>query len=255
MKIFAPILRIFFSLVCLGLLSGCSGPMKFQVVLNEGESYKPGDPVYVDSIKAGTVDSVGVEGGDRVANISISAREVNDRLRVGVVRVPEAGRIQINTESVTSNDRKLTHGARIPTKSKLLYTMEQYSRGSGLATVGVCLVALIVVYLVFKGLMGSLITIIAIAMSTLTASLVHQHALPFVKQAYEKIGPPPQVVALSGADAKTTAGKLVGGMNATIQDVLSQLPAPNIVAFAVVGYVSLIVYLIILRKFTRGLGR
>lgn len=248
-------LRLLFLLCVTVILSSCNSSLKYQVVLNEGESFKAGDPVYVDSVKAGAVDSVTQEGGDRVANITITATEVKDRLRIGAVRVPEPGRIQINTESVSSNDRPLSHGARIPTKSKLLYTIEQYSRGSGLITVVVCVVVLVVVYLVFKGLMGSFIIIIAMSLAAITAQLFHHHALPWVKKAYEMIGPVPQVAATTSGDAKTTTGKLVGGMNATIQDVISQLPSPNIVAFAVVGFLSLLVYLIILRKLTRGLGR
>ena len=201
------------------------------------------------------MDSVGTEAGDRVANITITAAEVSDRLRVGAVRVPEPGRVQINTDAVTSEDRKLSHGARIPTKSKLVYMVEQYSRGSGLVTVIVCIVALVIIYLVFKGLMGSLITIVAIAMAAITAQVVHHHALPWVKLLYEKVGPPPQIVPVPTPNAQTTAGKLVGGMNATIQDVISQLPPPNIVAYALVGFVALVVYLIILRRFSRGLGK
>ena len=245
----------FFLLCIVGCLAGCSGSLKFQVVLNEGESVKPGDAVYVDSVKAGQVDSVRAEAGDKVANISITAKEVKDRLRVGAVRVPESGRIQINTDAVTGNDRMLSHGARIPTKSKLVYMLERYSRGSGLVTVIVCIVVLVVVYMVFKGLMGALTTIIAIAMAALTAQVFHQKVLPWVKLGYEKLGPPPEVIPQATSDAKTVAGKMVGGMNATIQDVISQFPPPAIVAFAVVGFVSLIIYLIILGRLTRRLRR
>jgi len=246
-------LRFLLLLCVAACLAGCSGSLKFQVVLNEGESIKPSDPVYVDSVKAGQVESVGIEAGDKVANISITAKEVKDRLRVGAVRVPEPGRIQINTDAVTGNDRMLSHGSRIPTKSKLVYLMEQYSHGSGLVTVLVCIVALVVVYMVFKGLMGALTTIIAIAMAALTAQVFHQKVLPWVVQVYAKLGPPPQVLPQAASDAKTAAGKVVGGMNATIQDVISQFPPPAIVAFAVVGFVSLIIYLIILGRLTRRL--
>ncbi len=247
-------LRLFL-LFLAGCLSGCSGSLKYQVVLNEGESVKVGDAVYVDSVKAGQVVSLGKEAGDRVANLTITAKEVKDRLRVGAVRVPEPGRIQINTDSVTGNDRMLSQGARIPTKSKLVYMLERYSRGSGLVTVIVCIVVLVVVYMVFKGLMGALTTIIAIAMAALTAQVFHQKVLPWVKLAYEKLGPPPEVISQTASDAKTAAGKMVGGMNATIQDVISQFPPPGIVAFALVGFVSLIIYLVILGGLTRRLRR
>lgn len=243
----------FFLLCVATCLAGCSGSLKFQVVLNEGESVKVGDLVYVDSVKAGQVISLGNEAGDKVANLTITAKEVKDRLRVGAVRIPELGRIQINTDAVTSNDRMLSQGARIPTKSKLVYMIERYSRGSGLVTVIVCIVVLVVVYMVFKGLMGALTTIIAIAMSALTAQVFHQKVLPWVVQAYAKLGPPPEVMPQTASDANTVAGKVVGGMNATIQDVISQFPQPNIVAFAVVGFVSLIIYLIILGRLTRRL--
>jgi hypothetical protein len=238
-------------LLCtIACLAGCTSSLKFQVVLNEGESIKPGDIVFVDSVQAGQVDSVGNEAGDKVANISITANEVKDRLRVGAVRVPEPGRIQINTEAVTSNDRMLSHGARIPTKTKLVYMMEQYSRGSGLVTAVVAIVALIVVYLVFKGLMGALTTIVAIAMAALTAQVFHQKIVPWVVEVYAKLGPPPEVMPQTPSTAKTVAGKVVGDMNATIQDLMSQFPPPAIVAFAVVGFVSLVIYLIILGRLT-----
>lgn len=255
-----PSLLLSASLALVGIfLVGCGGGLRYQIVLNDGETLAEGTPVFVDSIEAGKVVSTGNEGGDRVADIVITAREVKERLRVGAIRVPEPGKVVINSDFVTADDQPLPRGARIPTKSKLVYLVEQYSRGSALITVAVALVGLVVVYLVFKGLMGSLLTIVAIAMAAITAQLTHRFALPLVERVYRYIGPPPIVTPAPGGsgeaspEAGTAAGKLVGDMNATIQDVISQMPPPGIVAFAVIGFISLVLYLWLLRRITRRL--
>jgi hypothetical protein len=91
-----------FAVLCgvLGLLVSCSRPLRLQVVLEKNEELTKGMPVFVDSTKAGTVVAIGEEGGEKVADLAITLKEARERLRVGALRVPEPGRIQINTDAV-----------------------------------------------------------------------------------------------------------------------------------------------------------
>ena len=69
------------------LLASCARPLRLQVVLEKNEEVAKGTPVHVDSTQAGTVVSVGEEGGERVADLAITVKEARERLRVGAVRV------------------------------------------------------------------------------------------------------------------------------------------------------------------------
>ena len=160
------------------------------MVLEKNEELTKGMPVFVDSTKAGTVTAIGEEGGERVADLAITSKEARERLRVGALRVPEPGRIQINTDAVKDGAVPLPHGARIPTTSKVGYLVAKYSQTSTLATVGIAVVILVILWLVFRSLVGTIGLVLCVLLSGVVTQAIHPYVVPWVETALNRSARP-----------------------------------------------------------------
>lgn len=112
--------------------------------------------MFVDSSQAGVVTGVALEGGDRVANFEITDKYAQERLRVGSLRVPAEGRIQINTDAVQGEAKPLPRGARIAATSTVGYWVQKYNQKLHPIWVGGALAVIVVLWLVFKSLMSTI---------------------------------------------------------------------------------------------------
>jgi len=249
-----------------GLLASCSRPLRLQVVLEKNEEMTKGTPVFVDSTQAGTVVSVGEEGGERVANLAITLKEARERLRVGALRVPEQGRIQINTDAVKEGAAILPHGARIPTTSKVGYWVAKYSQTSTLAVVGITVVILVIVWLVFRSLVATIGLVLCVLLAGVVTQVINPYAVPWVEKAMNRIGPPPASAPASPVQEPTkpaappelatqsplpSAAKVYKQAEATVIEVMNARPSPVVLTWCIVFVVCFIGFNLVLGRVSR----
>ncbi len=260
------LVRLFVLFAAVGLLVSCSRPLRLQVVLDANEELTAGMPVFVDAVEAGTVVAIGEEGGERVANLAITHREATERLRVGVVRVRQSGRIQINTEAVKEGATALPHGARIPTTSTVGYWVAKYSQTSTLVTAGIAVVILVILWLVFRSLVGTIGLVLCVLLAGVVTQVIHPYVVPWVERALNRIGPPPQAAAalLAPTDTKApaTTGALTNGSlppavkvykdaEATVIEVMNARPSPLVLTWCAVFVACFIGFNVVLGRVSR----
>ena len=250
------------------LAAGCDRPLGLQVVLDADESIGEGAPVFVDTALAGRVEHVGNEGGERVANLSITDEVAREHLRVGTVRIRESGRIQLRTETVAADAAPLPHGARVPTNSSMGYLVRKYSRGATLTTIGGALAAIMLLGGLFRSLVSTIGLVISVALSGVVTQMAHPYIVPIMSTAMDRLGPPPVNAspAPSAAvppPASPPAGSglpdldsLTGGTlqraEGTIREVMSTRPSPEVLTWCVVFTVCFIGFNLILGKASRA---
>lgn len=250
----------------LTLLVSCDRPLRLQVVLEKNEEVAKGMPVLVDATKAGTVVAVGEEGGERVADLAITVTEARERLRVGAVRVREPGRIQINTDAVKDGAAALPHGARIPTTSKVGYWVAKYSQTSTLATVGIAVVILVILWLVFRSLVGTIGLVLCVLLSGVVTQAIHPYVVPWVEKAVNRIGPPPataptlptqeqeKATVTTESVAKSPlppAAQVYKQAEATVMEVMNARPSPIVLTWCLVFVACFIGFNVVLGRVSR----
>lgn len=234
------------------LLAGCSTKSTFQVVLEEKEQVTAGLPVFLDDLQIGSVASIGTEGGDRVANLSIDMRAAKDQMRVGVVRVPTAGRIQLKGDGVEAGAPALAKGARIPTRSGVLDTLISYSNRSTLAAVGLAIVGFLAVFFVFRSLVGAVGLIICTAIAGVFTQAVYLHMAPWVLKLYARF-PEPEASVGGGPQGDAVPGGtgMVGQAMDSVREVMLSRPDPRMVAWCLVFLAAFILFNIVLGRVAR----
>lgn len=248
------------------LLASCARPLRLQVVLEKDEDVAKGTPVLVDSTEAGTVVSVGEEGGERVADLAITEKGSRDRLRVGAVRVREPKRIQINTEAVKQGAAALPHGARIPSTSKVEYWVTKYSQTSSIVAIGIAVAILMVLWLAFRSLVGTIGLVLCVLLSGVVTQAIHPYVVPWVEKVLNRIGPPPAQIsspqvqksekapapAESAANsAPAPAAKIYKQAEATITEVMNSRPSPVVLTWCAVFVVLFIGFNLVLGRVSR----
>jgi len=251
------------------LLTSCNKPLRLQVVLGPQESIEKGTPVFVDDMKAGSVVSVGTEAGDRVANIEIDEDSARERLRVGAVRLKENGLIRIRTDAVEADAPLLPHGARVPTSSKLGYLVTKYSGKSTIVVILIGLAAVVVLWLVFRSLVGTVGLILCVALAGVITQVSTPYVAPWVEMAMEKLGPPaPTSTGTQSPEGGTrapggsdkvrvgggnlpTSGEVAARAEDGLIEVVNMRPSPLVVTWCAVFIVLFIALNIILGRAAR----
>ena len=226
-------------------LAGCGRNFTLKTVLNADETVQRDDAVYVDGTMAGKVRAIRLEGGLRLAELAITEPSARSRMKVGVVRNPQSGRVELLTSGVVTNAAPLAPGALIPTQSKLGFAFTKYALNqTTLIAVAAFLVALLL-GLGFKKIFKSVLVLaVALPLSGLAAWVITPNVTPVVEEFYAKASvknsadssgslssdPVPSVLT----KAKVIEGKLI--------QVLVQRPDPRVVAFSGVFLIALCVF-------------
>jgi hypothetical protein len=236
------------------LLCSCSRPLPLQVVVSPGSPVEKGQPVYVDTILAGEVVEITQEGGEKVANLVVKDKAAKELLKVGVLYLPTAGKVQINTDAVKAGAQPLPRGARIPASSALGILVLKYSNQSTLMAVGAALVVVVVLWLVFRSLVGTIGLILCTVLAGVLTQAVFFHAIPWVDKGLRHFGPPPvEAPAVTTPDAKSNAAPqaaisvpspsdVLKKAEATIQELVTTRPSPAVVTWCLV-FVGLFILL------------
>ncbi|MEI6605746.1 MAG: hypothetical protein WCP35_10585 [Verrucomicrobiota bacterium] len=244
------------------MLASCSKPFKLQVVLDRGEAVEKGMPVFVDAAEVGKVTAVSNEGSERVAELTIADKEVRARLCVGVLRVVESGRIQIQTDTVKPGAVPLPSGARVPTASKIEYLVTQYNTKSTLMAVAVGVAVLFILWLIFRSLVGAVGMILCVVLASILTQVIHPYAVPWVVRAMAQLPPPPvaQAVDVPGkpvadAPSNTTPPPATSGVVKMAQDTVTEVinthPSPVVVTWCSVFLALFIALNLVLGRVSR----
>jgi len=245
-------------------LSACSKAPKLQTVLEADEDISTGSQVTLNDRVVGKVVDVGKEGGERVANFVIEDKDSADRMQEGLYRVKGSGKVVLRTDLIEEGAKPLARGARVPVKGEIMVMIEKYSRGSSLIVAGVALVALVIVWLVFRSLVGTAMLVICGVFASIAAQLVTPYTAPHVKSWLDQLGPPPNLTEQvdqaetvqkpEGADKKAS-DNLVKFGEGTLVKVASKRPSPWLVSWSAVFLIGFIFLNLLLARVSRGWRR
>lgn len=243
----SPLLTALYLIVVL-IIPSCSRTPTYQSVLQANETAEKGMHVFVDTQDAGVVTSVSEEGGDNVVDFQITNTAARSKIRAGTMRIPMAGKIQLSTVTVKEGAQALPNGARIPVRSALLQTIVSYSSSSTIILVCFAVFALVILYLIFRSLIGSAALIICAAIAALLASAVSPWATLWVQQLYAKFPPP---AAQSVPEGTASPSGLIGGAMTNIKEVVVMRPNPTMIAWCLCFLAIFIILNIVLGKVSR----
>lgn len=237
MKASKSVCRMLVAVVLSVGITACHRAAHVQAVVDKAENIEKGMPVFVDSIQAGTVASVSDEGGERVARLEISEKVAKERMRVGVVRLVSAGRIQLNTEAVKANAELLPDGARIPQSTQIGYLIRKYSDSSTLLAVGGGLAALLLSWMLFRSIVGTIGLVVTMALSGIATQALYPYGVPYMERALDRLGPPPDTRAVV-APAPDVTGRTTSALQPSAKSGLIDSMAGAVGGAALRGAVS-----------------
>jgi hypothetical protein len=184
-------------------------------------------------------------------------------LRVGAVRLVEEGRIQINTGAVKEGAVPLPQGARIPETSKVGYWVERYSEQSTLIVAGLAVVALVILWLVFRSLVGTIGLVLCVLLAGVATQAIQPYAVPWVERGLKYIGPPAQAPTMTARQPETPptdsvitapekpAARVYKQAEETITEVMNTRPSPVVLTWCLVFVVLFIGFNIVLGRASR----
>ncbi|MDA1274918.1 MAG: hypothetical protein O2960_12860 [Verrucomicrobia bacterium] len=171
--------------VLLSVLPGCSRPLLVTTTLTEQEEVHQGDTVFIDGAAAGQVKSLERVGTERIATLAITNKaEADAKMKIGVFRVGNSGRIEFKSDAVTADAKPLAPGSLIPMKTKLEYSVIRYGTRETAIVIGLACVVVLILVFILKRLLSVGIVIVTITLALGTAWIFQPIATPFVEDAY-----------------------------------------------------------------------
>lgn len=226
------------SLSVLALTIGCDRALVVKTPLGPSENFSKDDAVFVDGTVAGHLKRVGAEGSERIAVLAITEDSARQKMRTGVVRVLDDGKISLRTDSVESQSPLLSTGAMIPVISKTGLAVRQLTSNRmltgllvGLAIVAVCL-------LLFRRLVRGWLLLLTLVLSATSAWLLLPWTASAVSRGYSLL--PKLNSGANGAPASV-------GTSQSLSTFFESPPNPQAVAYAAVFIVAFIVLSVVLR--------
>lgn len=253
--------RLFSVLLLAAFCASCSSKHKLQTVLGADEQIEEGSPVTMNGKAVGQVLSVGEEGGDRVADFMIEDEAAMSQAREGLYRTKTENEIALKTDLIKEGAPPLARGARVPVRGAFSVVIEKYGRGSTLLVVAGGVVVLLLVWLVFRSLVGTAMLVICAVLAGVGAQLATPYATPYTKNWLDGLGPPPipveemvEPTATEMADGEKKDGILEWmdmGEGALVK-IASRKPSPFVVTWSIVFLVSFFVLNLMLARVSRG---
>ncbi|MCI0541950.1 MAG: hypothetical protein L0Z50_42685 [Verrucomicrobiales bacterium] len=214
------------------LLTGCNQALVLKAPLEPDEKVSKNDVVFVDGTAAGHVKKVVVEGGQRTAFLAITGDSVvKQKMRVGVARVREDGKISLRSGAVEEQSPSLTSGWVIPVMSKAGFAVRKFSSSKIVTILFTGLAVLVVVLLLFRRLTRSWLLLLTLVLSASSAWAALPWASVAVTKAYSLL---PQVQPHAGAQQ---------GLSRLIHNP----PDAQVVGYAAVFITAFVILSIIMR--------
>jgi hypothetical protein len=226
-------IRQFFLIgIILLAVAGCERAFVAKTKIAQDEQVSVKAPVYVDGVQAGYVKNLQLENGDRIAELAITNKQLAaKKMKVGIVRVVEKGRINLLSDGVKPDAARLDPGTLIPTKTKVQYTIQKYATIQTLIAVGIGLVAVLLLGLILKSVFKFSLLVLCLGLAGLTAWVVHPYAAPIVHEFYaaspqarDSSQPPPSNAAPAPEQLE---GEKVKNFEAQLIEILDRRPNPR----------------------------
>ena len=228
------LLKFVLAFLILGVVSGCNRALVLKTPLETDEKIAKDDIVFVDGKAAGHVKKVVDEGGQRMAVLAITDQSVaKEKMRVGVVRVLENGRLSLRTDETDAQSPLLTSGAIVPAMSRTGFTMRHLASNKVFMATLVGFAVIVLASFCFRRLARVWLLLLALVLSGWSAWL----ALPWASDAVTRIyALLPQANTTVSADAPQS-----GSIKSTLLQFMHNPPSPEIVAYCSVFLLAFIV--------------
>jgi hypothetical protein len=232
------ILMLALPITVLVVTSGCDRALVVKTPLGPAETVAKEDAVFVDGNPAGHVRKVVAEGETRFAVLAITDDSAKQKMRAGVVRVIETGKINLQTDSVSAESPLLGANSTIPVMSKTGFAVQRLTSRRMLTGLLIGLAIISVILLLFRRLARGWLLLLTLALSAASAWMVLPWAAGFVARGYALLPQPPLT---SGNTSPST------GIQHGFSRLLETAPNPQIVAYAVIFVLAFIVLSVLLR--------
>ena len=216
------------------LLTGCNRALVLKTPLESDEKVTKGDVVFIDGNPSGHVNQIVVEGQQRVALIAINDETVaKEKMRVGVIRVLEDGKISLRTGGADARSPMLANGEIVPVMSKTGFAVRHFASSKVLTAVMAGLAVVALALFCFRRLARGWLLLLTLVLSGFVAWV----ALPWTRDAVAKVYTLlPQTTAAAPADASQDVGA-----KPALSRLMHNPPNPESVAYAAVFLAAFIV--------------
>jgi hypothetical protein len=214
-------------LVPVFLFTGCNRTLVLKTPLEPDEKVIKGDVVFVDGNPAGHVNQIVVEGQQRMALFAINDETVaKEKMRVGVIRVLEDGKISLRTGGADARSPMLANGETVPVMSKTGFAVRHFASNKVLTAVMAGLAVVALALFCFRRLARGWLLLLTLVLSGFIAWV----ALPWTRDAVAKI----YTLLPQAAAAAAVGSSQDAGAESVISRLMKTRPSPEVVAYAAV---------------------
>jgi hypothetical protein len=209
------------------LLTGCNRALVLRTPLEPDEKVAKGDVVYVDGNPVGHVKQIVVEGQQRIALFAINDEPVTkEKMRAGVVRVLEDGKVSLRTGGTDARSPILVNGETIPVMSKSGFAVRHLASNKTLTALLASLAVVALVLICFRRLARGWLLLLTLVLSGWIAWIALPWASDAVVKVYTRL---PQ-----SASATSVGSSQDAGAESVIFRLMEKRPSPETVGYAAV---------------------
>lgn len=223
------------------LLTGCNRALELKTPLEPDEKVAKGDVVFVDGSPAGHVNQIVVEGQQRMALFAINDETVaKEKMRVGVIRILEAGKISLRAGGADTRSPMLANGETVPVLSKTGFAVRHLASHKTLTALLAGLAGVALVLFCFRRLARGWLLLLTLVLSGWIAWV----ALPWTKDAVAKV----YTLLPQAASAAAGGSSQDVGAESVISRLMETRPSPEVVAYAAVFVATFIGLSMVMRS-------
>jgi hypothetical protein len=227
-----PLLILPLALLSLG---ACSKSIDVKTKLQKDEAVQADDPVVIGQERIGKVREIVYEDGEPVAILRLDDNPLTrESLRVGIVRIPAEGEVQLTADKVKADAEPLQPGSYIPSQGNLTTLLTQFSSMATIIAIAVGIVVVLMAIFFVKRLFNIGAAVVTLVLAGFTAWFVTPFAAPFVTKAYEAMPAQEQAAEPQPASAAPANGSASAALN-TVHTEVKKLtvtrPDPDVTAF------------------------
>jgi hypothetical protein len=244
------LLTLAVAIIALAATTGCNRDLVLKAPLEPDEKVAKGDTVLVDGLPAGRLKDVVTEGGQRLAVLAIEDEAgARQKMRAGVVRVVQDGKVNLRTDGVANDSTPLPPGSVIPAKSKAAFVVgkianKQIGLVALLALAGIALLVIL-----FRSAKGAAVILLALTLAVTTGWVLHPYAVPWVEKLYQSA---PSAASGNAQTGQTPDGESAKRGIASVErravDILSHRPDARLVAFVAISGAALLICGFVIRS-------
>jgi hypothetical protein len=230
------------------LFTGCNRALVLKTPLEPDEKVTKGDVVFVDGNPAGHVNQIVVEGQQPMALFAINDETVaKEKMRVGVIRVLEDGKISLRTGGADGRSPALANDETVPVMSKTGFAVRHLASNKTFTALLAGLAGVALVLFCFRRLARGWLLLLALVLSGWIAWVALPWASNAVTTVYTHL---PQASSEAAARSSQDAGA-----ESVISRLMETRPSREVVAYAAVFVATFICLSMVMRTSLKRLER